>query len=76
MPTINNPAQTELDLEDIKFINIKQVVELTGASKSFIYALIKDKKFPAPVKYGKSISRWVEHEVRDWMRQQMLARSA
>lgn len=48
-----------------KLLTIKEISELTGWHKSTIYRKIKDKTFPAPVKYEFS-SRWPEEIYLEW----------
>lgn len=44
---------------------VKEIPESTGWHKSTIYRKIKDKTFPAPVKYEFS-SRWPEEIYLEW----------
>jgi len=46
-----------------KLLRFPQVIELTGRSKSRIYADIAKGKFPAPVKIGAKAVAWVEDEI-------------
>ena len=48
-------------------IRLPAVMELTGLSKSTIYARAKDGQFPKPVNLGNSLSAWVEDEVEAWI---------
>lgn len=54
----------------MKFLNIKQVAEKAGISRSAIYLLISAGKFPKQVRVGKKSSRWFESEIEGWMGQQ------
>jgi len=47
-----------------KLLRLSSVKELTGLSRSSIYA---DPQFPKPVKIGPRSVAWVEAEVRDWI---------
>ena len=49
-----------------KLIRLKDVVEITGLSKSQIYALIAAEKFVRQVKIARS-SRWSLDAVNDWI---------
>jgi predicted DNA-binding transcriptional regulator AlpA len=42
------------------------VKAVTGLSKTSLYALIKVKEFPAPVRLGPRAVAWVKSEVRQW----------
>jgi prophage regulatory protein len=54
------------DQEDVIFVRLPQVKALTGLSKSSLYALIRQKSFPAPVRLGPRTVAWVKSEVRLW----------
>ena len=43
------------------------IEELTGLSRSSIYAYISEGRFPKPVKLGKRAVGWREDEVLDWI---------
>lgn len=47
-----------------KLIRLQVVKEITGRSRSAIYA---DPDFPKPVKIGDRAVAWVEDEVREWI---------
>ena len=52
-----------------KLIRIKSVIELTGLSKSYIYALANKNLFPKSIQLvpgGTSVA-WVEHEIKEWI---------
>ncbi len=49
-----------------RLIPLLSVESATGFKSSFIYQLIKEGKFPKPVKIGAS-SRWRESEVQHWI---------
>lgn len=64
--------------EDIKrLIRIKQVVNLTGLSKSYVYQLAKERLFPKPVKLveGGTASAWVLSEVTEWINSKIQERN-
>lgn len=50
----------------MKLLTLKEVAKKTGFKKSTIYKFIKTKKFPSPIKIGRS-SRWVEEKVEEWI---------
>ena len=47
-----------------RLLRLDAVKELTGLSRSTIYA---DANFPKPVKIGERAVAWVEHEIKDWV---------
>jgi predicted DNA-binding transcriptional regulator AlpA len=53
----------------MRFLRLDRVKDLTGLSRSAIYATAD---FPRPLKLGHTnASAWVESEVLDWMRRQV-----
>jgi len=59
-------SATSSDLEDVVFLRLPDVKAITGLSKSSLYALIREKSFPAPVQLGARAVAWVKSEVRQW----------
>ncbi|MFL9860838.1 AlpA family transcriptional regulator [Paraburkholderia madseniana] len=55
-----------------RLIRLPEVCRLVGLSRSVIYARIKARKFPAPIKLGYS-SGWIEAEIQDWIARQIAA---
>ena len=54
------------DIDEVTFLRLPGVKEITGLSKSSLYALIQEKSFPAPVRLGARTVAWVRSEVRQW----------
>ena len=52
---------------DIKLIRIGEVSNLTTISKSHIYTLARQGKFPKPRKISENTSVWLESEILNWM---------
>lgn len=50
-----------------KLIKLKDVLDITGLSRSFVYALAQKGEFPKPVKLSERSSAWVQSEVDDWI---------
>ena len=62
--------------KDTRLIRIREVIRLTGISKSYIYQLVSQGKFPKPVTLvpgGKSVA-WLESEVLDFIVSRVQAR--
>lgn len=56
----------------LAIIRRKQVEARTGLSRSTIYALISDKKFPAPIDLGGGRAvGWLDHEISEWIEQRV-----
>jgi len=53
-------------LLDDKMVDMVFITEFTGLSDKWFYKLIKDDKFPKPIKLGRS-SRWLKSEVEAWL---------
>jgi prophage regulatory protein len=54
------------NFDDVIFLRLPDVKALTGLSKSSLYALIRERSFPAPVRLGARAVAWVKSEVRQW----------
>ena len=50
----------------IKFLRLPSVCERTGLSRTQVYRLEAEGKFPRRVKLGLSTSAWVESEIQGW----------
>jgi prophage regulatory protein len=50
-----------------RFIRMTELKEKVALSRSQIYKLIQQGEFPEPIKLGKKISVWTDHEVEEWM---------
>jgi prophage regulatory protein len=57
-----------------KLIRIKTVREMTGLSRSYVYALAYKGQFPQPVKLSERSSAWIESEVQAWIDSRIAAR--
>ena len=53
-------------LDDVSFLRLPEVKAVTGLSKTSLYALIREKSFPAPVRLGPRAVGWLKSEVRQW----------
>jgi prophage regulatory protein len=50
-----------------KALRINSVIELTGVSKTHLYRLIREKKFPRPVKLSARVSVWDAALIDRWL---------
>ena len=64
----SSPQQLQL------FIRLPEVRQKVGMSKSHIYDLITQDKFPKAVKVSPRISCWVAAEVDQWVQERIDAR--
>ncbi|EHH0708157.1 AlpA family transcriptional regulator [Vibrio fluvialis] len=51
----------------MRLIRLKEVIELTGLSRSCIYKYIEEGRFPRSVPLGGRSVGWVESEIHDWI---------
>lgn len=58
-------------LDEIVYIKINEVRRLTGLSTATIYRRMSESDFPKQVPLGKGCVRWVEAEVKAWVRKKM-----
>ena len=65
-----HPKEGQLPAPPERLIPLPEVESRSGFKSSFIYQLIKEGKFPKPVKIG-SASRWRESEVQQWIHNQI-----
>lgn len=50
-----------------RLIRLPEVLERTGYGKAWIYRLINEGRFPAPVKIGVRAIAFIESEIDDWI---------
>jgi len=60
----------------MKILRLRQVLELTGLSRSTLYLYMQNRQFPIQVRLGQKIVGWVEDEVIDWIRGRIQFRNA
>ena len=68
--------RTEIE-ESKRLIRIKDVVQLTGISKSYIYQLCNNNLFPKSIQLipgGTSVA-WVEGEIQQWIEERIQSRN-
>lgn len=57
-------------------LRLPEVQRRTGLRKSKIYLLMRNGKFPEPVKLGARVSAWPDFEVERWVQAQIQSRGA
>lgn len=67
------PKEDFSHLEDVTFLRLPEVKAVTGLSKTSLYALIRDRNFPAPIRLGPRAVAWVRSEVKQWAVNRVLA---
>lgn len=63
METTRLPAKNA----QIHMLRMPEVIQRTGLSRSTIYALMADDKFPRQIKVSKNTAAWLEHEIEDYL---------
>ena len=63
------PAEPRPQLTGPRFLRMKTVAELCGLSRTTIWRLERDGKFPARYRLGANSVGWLAAEVEEWMRQ-------
>ena len=59
----------------MRLLKLKDVIELSGLSRSSVYALAQHNKFPKPLKLSERSSAWVEDEIKKWIAERIKARN-
>lgn len=60
--------QTEANVPDERMIRLKEVINITGLSKSTIYAMISESRIPRQKRIGKRAVAFLNSEIADWVR--------
>ena len=60
----------------MKILRLRQVLELTGLSRSTLYLYIQNQQFPSQVRLGPKIVGWVEDEVSNWIGERIQIRNS
>lgn len=56
-----------------KLLRLSEVKDITGLSKSTIYARITEGTFPKQVPIGPRLVVWIESDIQEWISQQIQA---
>ena len=66
-------CKNQTNQSHVKILRIKDVVEICGLSKSYIYSLISERKFPRGILLvpGGVAKGWLEHEIVAWIEQRV-----
>ena len=57
-----------------RFLRVRDVLEMTGMSRSLIYAQMAEGTFPKQIHLGARTIAWNEREVVQWMEDRMASR--
>jgi prophage regulatory protein len=77
-PQSQNPAQESRNEDsgspdDLSFLRLPEVKAITRLSKTSLYAMIRNRSFPAPVRLGPRAVAWLRSEVRQWAMERVQA---
>ena len=61
---------------EARILRLKQTKERTGLSRSTLYALIKDGKFPTPISLGARAVGWLSSDIDAWIEARVKASRA
>ena len=50
-----------------RLLTLRDVLHMTALSRSSVYALMAESRFPKPLRIGSRAVRWVEQEVLDFI---------
>ncbi|WP_411066694.1 AlpA family transcriptional regulator [Vibrio alginolyticus] len=59
----------------MRFIRLKEVINMTGLGRSSIYNFMVEGSFPKSVPLGGRAVAWVESEIKEWMEARLAERS-
>ncbi|MFH0257041.1 AlpA family transcriptional regulator [Vibrio rumoiensis] len=51
----------------MKIIRLKEVISITGLSKTTIYSRMAENAFPKTISLGKNSVGWIESEIYQWV---------
>ncbi|MGF1789796.1 AlpA family transcriptional regulator [Photobacterium profundum] len=54
-----------------KLITLKEVIALTGLSRSTIYKYISTREFPQQIPIGERSVRWEDGEIQSWIKKKI-----
>ena len=50
-----------------RLLTLRDVMHMTGLSRSAVYELMAQSRFPKPIRIGRRAVRWVEQEMLDFI---------
>jgi prophage regulatory protein len=55
------------DARPLRYLRMKDLVSVVGLSRSTIYAMIREDRFPPPDKVGTRAVRWLSSDIDAWI---------
>ncbi|TXY48696.1 AlpA family transcriptional regulator [Vibrio cholerae] len=65
---LTNLIGVNMPENNIRLIRFREVLTMTGLSRSSLYRFIDENQFPPQVQLGGRAVAWVEGEVQDWIK--------
>ena len=56
-----------MSLDDVKLLRRSEVLQICGISKSTLYEMISQERFPAPVRISQRAVGWRAGDIRAWL---------
>jgi len=60
----------------MRIMRLKEIIEKTGLSRSTIYNLISQGRFPKQIELGARSVGWVDAEIDEWLETKVVHRNA
>jgi prophage regulatory protein len=61
------PSAAVQDTRPIRILRRWQVQDTVGLSRATIYQMMREGRFPKPVKISVRAVGWIEHEIQEWL---------
>ncbi|EGR4117203.1 AlpA family transcriptional regulator [Vibrio cholerae] len=71
---LTNLIGVNMPENNIRLIRFREVLTMTGLSRSSLYRFIEENQFPTQVQLGGRAVAWVEGEVQEWIAQRITNR--
>lgn len=71
---LTNLRGVNMPENNIRLIRFREVLAMTGLSRSSMYRFIEENQFPTQVQLGGRAVAWVESEVQEWIAQRITNR--
>ena len=59
----------------MRVLRLREVMHLTGLSRSTIYVYMNNERFPKSINLGARSVGWIEHEIEEWIEDKVRLRS-
>jgi predicted DNA-binding transcriptional regulator AlpA len=66
--TVQAPIRVPGELSKLRYVRERELLMTLPFGKTKLWELVREKKFPRPVKLTDRVTAWKEHEVMDWLR--------